>query len=895
MRLYRLRLVNYIGIYHGMGLHEIDINFSLCKHNLLVIKGDNGSGKSTIYNAMNPLNDNTDSLIEGLEGLKLISYLLDDGTILQITYRYPVSKKGERKLTKCSIIRIYPDGNSVELNSSGNINSGKDIIYEFFDLDDNFILLSQLSANKKGLGGLKPFDRKKYVNTIIDSLEEYNSLYRLLTKKSIALKSMINSISTKLSQIGNVEMVKDIITKNTQELNILEEKKNYLISSTASMKAKLDEINKDGNIIDIYNESLKRRNELMNQYNEIPKEIQDYSEEELLSLEKQDSKYEATISILENNLQSLLDKEVSIRDDRDKLQIQLNSLFDQELLESTKNKINDLKIKLKFYEDCFESVGFKEYENISEQEYNLAINAIDNINTHILSLGDVYSLSIIEKSCSIIVNPNSMRSLESINNELHIMKDRYDSLIKELNNSISQELFDNSDIKCDHMNECPAIKILLNKKFIPAEKYKYIKNNIQFIGDYIKELEKERDELSLIYKCKDEIKSLINYIETVYKVICKFPGTDRLSSMKSIISSIESILPINIDLSKYREYMNYITAISSTKKDIESMQNKLDEMMYANTASISIKQKLELLVANLQEVMDSKSTLLAQISNTKNEELQIKSKLQNIRLIKANKTAYESISLELKEINEKTDYLAKKVDEFKSINEKYIEDSSILNSISMNDIPGLSKVIEENKYKMVLFDQYKKDYDEYSKLYDSVQQVRHYSSINGIQTKYMTVYMNDILKETNDLLELLFYGSFKLQPFVINEVEFRIPCIDMEGNIRPDISLMSDSQVSMISMLISFSLLHKASKYYNIIKLDEVDSNLDVANRMQFSVLINDIMNMLHFNQCIIISHNNELDLSNVDMIIFKIQNEETRRSLYDSGANIIYDYSINA
>ena len=101
-------------------------------------------------------------------------------------------------------------------------------------------------------------------------------------------------------------------------------------------------------------------NELMNQYNEIPKEIQDYSEEELLSLEKQDSKYEATLSILENNLQSLLDKEVSIRDEKDKLQIQLNSLFDQELLESTKNKINDLKIKLKFYEDCFESCSLRQ-------------------------------------------------------------------------------------------------------------------------------------------------------------------------------------------------------------------------------------------------------------------------------------------------------------------------------------------------------------------------------------------------------------------------------------------------------------------------------------------------------------------------------------------------------
>ena len=49
MRLLRLRLENYIGIYNGMGLDHIEIDFSKCLHKVLIIKGDNGTGKSTKY------------------------------------------------------------------------------------------------------------------------------------------------------------------------------------------------------------------------------------------------------------------------------------------------------------------------------------------------------------------------------------------------------------------------------------------------------------------------------------------------------------------------------------------------------------------------------------------------------------------------------------------------------------------------------------------------------------------------------------------------------------------------------------------------------------------------------------------------------------------------------
>lgn len=897
MRLSRLRLKNYIGIFNGMGLTEIDIPFYKCTSRLVIIKGDNGSGKSSIYNAMNPLNDNVSNILPEQPGEKLISYQLDDNSILEILYTYPVNKHGSRMPTKCSIVRKYYDGNEVQLNPSNNIQSGRDIIYDLLSLDDNFITLSELSANRKGLGGLKPFERKKYVNSIISSLEDYNTLYNLMTKKSIALKSMINSISTKLNQIGNIEMVKDMINKNTIELESIQDKYKTLNNIITYTNAKMDEIIKRNNGEDIeekYKRLILDKAQIDKQFGDIDhKALKEYSEEELIMLEKEDSKLEATLSILENNMNDLISKEKDIRSEIDNLQIRLSSLKDEVVLKQYEDKLSTLNEQLSFYENCFKSIGFNEYLSISESEYDIAINAIDTINSHILSLGDEFPLFIVEQACTYIINPKNMASLSNIERELEVMKSNLKDLETKLSNSISKELFESSNIDCDKVNQCPIVKVLLQKTFIPSDEYSKLEKSIKTISDYIVELEEEKDTLTRVYKCVDTIRSLISYIQNIYSIISKFPNTDKLSNTRSILQSIESILPINIDLSKYKEYRNYITCISSTKNDIESIQSEIDKIINSSTESMAIRERLKSLTVNLQELLDSKVTLSNQITNVSNDKLQLKLKLDKIRHDKQNILLYSELLKKSQEMEKTVLQLEQDRNEYNELMESCVSDTMECNTLS-NNIQLLTKSIEENKYKIVLFDQYKKDYDEYSSLYNSVQQVRFYSSINGIQTKYMAVYMNDILKDTNQLLEILFNGSFSLQPFIINDNEFRIPCIDMEGNIRPDISLMSDSQVSMISMLISFALLHKASKHYNIIKLDEVDNNLDIVNRLQFSKLIYNILDILRFEQCIIISHNNELDLSNTDMIMLKITNDEYVRLLHDSGANIIYDYNTN-
>ena len=219
MRLLKLRLLNYIGIYNGMGLHEICIDFSKCRHNLCIIKGDNGTGKSTLFKAMNPLVDSSLNYIDGHTAEKEISYLLDDHSILDIHYVSEINKNnGQRKQSRCFMHRMYPDGRVEDVNPSTNITSGKEEIYRLFDLNDNFMLLSQISANKKGIGGLRPADRKRYVNAIISSVDAYNDMHKLFSQKSTVVKSMINGIMDKLNRLGNIQSIKAMQDQTEKEL-----------------------------------------------------------------------------------------------------------------------------------------------------------------------------------------------------------------------------------------------------------------------------------------------------------------------------------------------------------------------------------------------------------------------------------------------------------------------------------------------------------------------------------------------------------------------------------------------------------------------------------------------------------------------------------------------------
>lgn len=894
MRLLRLRLENYIGIYNGMGLNHIEIDFSKCIHKVLIIKGDNGTGKSTIFKALTPLADSSINFIPDKTAIKEIAYETDFQTILNIKYE-SIVKDGIRRPTKCYLNRLNPDGSIENLNPSNNITTAKEVIYDILGIDDNFITLSQLSANKKGLGGLKPSERKRYVNSIISSLAVFNNIHKMISTKSTVLKSIIDSYVTKLNQIGNVAIVEDAIKKDTLALKELDNKKNGLISEIATIKAELSRLDTSGNFLNDYKDLSMRKIILEKEIRELP-DIEEYSEEKLIQYEKDMARYEANEEMLSSRAKEILDNELELSNNVTELQIKLDSLYDKDHMDDLNSKIESTKKELESYKPFFSL--FETYKNISEQDYETVKLVIEKFNSTVETIFQTYSET---------VRKESMNSLRTGKNDVILdhteilsgLEKQLDDLRTEkrdvefLNNRSKD--YNKIPDDCNHKSDCPFIKDIVEaKNLLKSRQSLYsLSTKINSTLDAIESAKNLAEENMMKTQCLYEMKSILEYIQSMSKIIRKFPGTESLDSINTLYHNIEYGIRLNFEsVDKYQEFKNISTIVSALEDDLHSYESAKEKLISANAEIRILQEKIDTDLKNLSTIRDSKVSVLAEIEKIRSSKLEIKSVLDSIRYAKINKEKFEEVSEELQSITSKIDSMEKDTVAIKELTDRLNRRGAELSALQNTDLPALTKAIEENKYRIVLFEQYTRDSQEYGAKYNEIQMIKKYTSIHGIQTVYMSVFMNSILNMTNALLTLLFRGRFTLQPFIINENEFNIPCADSEGRVREDISLMSDSQLSMISMLISFVLLRNSSNKYNIIKLDEVDDNLDNMNRIQFSILIEQIMIDLGFDQCLIISHNNELDLSNTDIVILKMESQEMIDSLYNSGGNIVFSYN---
>ena len=156
MRFISARFKGLQGLYRNSMQDEINIDFTKSKYSIIYIVGPNGSGKSTLMSALNPLPDPPSMYLDGKLGEKELCILDNNGVIYDILIQYPVYANGSRAATKAFIKEITPGGGTVELNANGTVGSFKDIVYSRFSLDPNFVSLSYLSVEDRGIVEKKP-------------------------------------------------------------------------------------------------------------------------------------------------------------------------------------------------------------------------------------------------------------------------------------------------------------------------------------------------------------------------------------------------------------------------------------------------------------------------------------------------------------------------------------------------------------------------------------------------------------------------------------------------------------------------------------------------------------------------------------------------------------------
>ena len=898
MRYKWIQLQGYIGFYNGMGLNQVNIDFTKCKSNKIIIRGSNGSGKSTLMNAINVNPDSNDNFIPNMEARKNIC-LVDNGVEYIIRYIHPITNNETRGTTKGYISKCI-NGTMVELNPNGNISSCKDIIYDEFNLDSNFMSLSQLSSEDRGLVDRKPADRKKLINGIIDALEVYNGIYKNLSKKASVFKSTINSLSYKIDYIGDETTVKLNLSSIEERINNLEQEKSSNIEAIAGVKLKIHE----------YNETLRN-----NDYDAVIKEL-DSNIKLKDSLDKYLSNQLQSLNIDINKLDDFInyvDKQcISMEAEIEILRKQIPTLFSkrdvefkelqskQEKLKSLQSDYNYIDIKnakleyeriISEYEKVFNEMRLMNIELITKEEYNSAMDSLRFLKESADALTSSHDIATIN---DVFINrdsyPFDILNISKMRSSLDDMKHQLSDIEKEMyiyksKRDIAKELV-NRPKNCK-IDTCPYIENALkaNNEF-PEDNYNILISKYNELENEIAELQNKISKTEIASEILICINNIERELDSKIKFIMKLPiRKDFKETFIIRVCNLDQFDDI-IKLYKYIDCGNMIEEYNNAKRQLHEYE--IEYKLYE-----SKNQIIESIIYDIESLTEKTNSLAQDIENINNSLSEKENELHDLKTTKSKldmikikiSDEYNPCLEKIQELNEIKQTLDINVKEIDSLQNTLNNLNNNISSIE-SDIKVLSADRDKLKHSLSMLIEYKEELEVYQNKYTKIEKIKYYSSPStGIQTLFMQLYMNNILSTANNLLSLLFNGEFILQPFIINENEFRIPCACL-GLTHDDISSMSTSQKCMISMILSFSLLHHSSSKYNVIKLDEIDGGLDTTNRTYFITLLDQLMSMLKCEQCFIVSHNNELSNNNCDVILLKSDNINV-----DSYSNIIWKY----
>ena len=889
MRLLHAKFKGLKGIYNKSGIKEIEIDFSKCLHRIIYIIGQNGSGKSTLLNSLNPLPDVPSIYLDGEDGYKELLYIHGD-IMYRIKILYPVYSNNNRAATKAFFTQIDDNG-EVELNSNGTVGSFKDIVYSKFNLDPNFVSLTHLSVEDRGLVERKPADRKKFVVSLLESVEIYNDIYKTLVKRSSTFKSFINSITSKMDSIGDENKL--LLDKNAadQRYAALMEQRSSLEQNIASARATISLIDPDNKIRESYDITLKEYNETKHKLSILESTVPDIGIIDLDQAVKEYADLNAEITSLTSRLESIDDsiKDIILRREEESKMIFMKNQRYQSMVENSnigklKKSIAEYRKKIYEYQLIFKKIGIKE-GILTKDEYITILNLLENIRTTIVNIKGYATNKSILYACDCILNNNSVSAdLERVSDEYS----RIDSDIQNKKEEVSYynglldrvKILDNRPKQCT-ISECSFIKDALDAKDKKPEEN--ILRLTTSISDLIQDMNSKSEEVSfyqLAFRVYSDMNGIIRLINSNRSLLDKTPIGKRFSDITTFISRVKNNDPFN-DIQEIYSYINYanifelyeldnktLSRLESGYEAAKSQEGLIDDLQKEIE---DLSKKVNDITSQLEEKQKDKLELQKQIIDHKQRLDEINSLISILRKISELNSSKQNYESQLRLVSDNIEKISKEID---NIN-KY---EGALKGVNSELIP-VTQMRDNFTFSLTKLEEYKQELQVYQDKYNLIELLKKYSSPTkgGIQTIFMQLYMDKTLSLANQLLGMLFNGDIELLPYIINENEFRIPTRSNITNlVTDDVSNCSTSEKSMIAMILSFALAFHGSQTYNIVRLDEVDGGLDQANRAIFPIILDSIIQMLQIEQCFIISHSSESDMSDVDVISLTPVSNET-------------------
>jgi len=629
-------IIDHVYLQNFKSHDEIDFDFSE-KNKLIVFSGPNGSGKTSIIDAILwALTDNTTlgkrNVVKNKVGkncLVKLNFKIKQDDILDeyIVYSYKNDTKyGDKKLLYKNDELLFIDNAKRKTVNDylSNIIMPEKVLYKYIVFSSFF---------KQTFTELSNSDKKKLLEKMLD-LEKYDD-YHEQTKKSIEkINKNLEDINRDIERINTLlENINDDIKNVDEELKEKLDQKNNNITEYQN---KLDELNKkikDKDKLKSQLEELKKEKEKLNSdkakteekletektnYNEFFVEnkksvIENNKNTELNDLEK---KYNKNKNELDNEINSKNNSIVNNEKNKSQEESKITNKYlekikpiEKELLQinnkkseltrlekegkSKKSKKTDIDNKLKQQKEKIESsknllnektcfscqtklsdINNDEQKEVFIKELNISIENMEEEYNNINN-----DLQEIEKELEKIRN-DYKEIKEYIQENEKKYNDEYNELINERDNKILEIENKYKEEKNKLNNELKDLNKKLDKL---NEKYERDKNNI--INKYDEELKEEKKKLKQEYEEKTQ--DIQNTLKSLTEKL-----TDVSAKIKNLENEIDNIIEIENEIKEYNSKIEYEKSfINELKESSKKRKDELNNQKKSNEKELKEENK----------------------------------------------------------------------------------------------------------------------------------------------------------------------------------------------------------------------------------------------------------------------------------------------------------------
>lgn len=602
MKILKLKLRGAIGIRKGLGLEEIEIDFTQFQSGLIALTGRNGSGKTTIMENLHPYR----MMVSRDGSLQNHFYLKDSYRILEFEFNGSVY---ESRI----LIDALTGGSEAYLFQNGKpMNDGKvssyDIVIENLLGSPELFFNSVFSGQKsKGIAELKPADRRKLFYELLN----LNSYEVYLEKAKLKLKLAENDLAKIEGEISALQ-------QDQTSIDILEEQRKDKLNYQAQL---IDEISELESHIEMSNEKVR----------EIEVKIQIAHQKVLANeqIQKELKEIEKQIQSIATQNNSKIARYQGDIEDQKKLIERYKKLATPEAKQKIENALKEKTTLIKYLQEFKDNHSelMKEY-NDHQREISGKLKDLNELEKFVNQKKSNYEIAkreviaVHDRYKEKVARSKTIETVpcdEAIGSSCKFLLDAYES--KKSIPEIEKEIYDKEELLRTQLKEIEELKFSLErdkKSFGIAidEIEKEFNNKLSENNKEIKDCEDELKDLnkSNWEKLLEELKEADNQIKLCEQSIqghekliteTTLSFEQNLSSLKKQAEDLnlkydnvvlDRIKELNADLSIYKQKLTGLNMeLQSSKARIDEAKQEVAKLEQLIETTTNNEKRIEVL------------------------------------------------------------------------------------------------------------------------------------------------------------------------------------------------------------------------------------------------------------------------------------------------------------